>query len=212
MSVIVVSFSIYAWAYQNSDTSNNPSDTDVPDISGIAGIVTDHNSKPVAGMRVSIISGTTGFPEIAVETNEEGYYLIGSVPQGTFEVAVHDKQGNRMCLESVTVRSGEASTLNFVISPLTLFKAVVNGMREVDVLVYIYISDGVTEVEAKQIVKATFIAVMGKNVTRQLDTLTINDSQIKAHYCWGYDENDMGHVFDMDIDLTTLKILVSHCF
>jgi hypothetical protein len=212
MSVIVVSFSIYAWANQHSDMSNNPSDTDMPDIGGIEGTVTDHNGRPIAGMRVSIVSGTTGYPEIAIETNEEGYYLIGSVPLGTFGVAVHDKQGNRICLESVTVRGGEASTLNFAISPLTQFKAVVNGMSEVDVFVRVNISDGLTEVEAKQIVEATFIQVMGKNVTRQLDAITINDSQIKAHYFWGYNENDTGHVFDMDLDLTTLKILVSRCF
>lgn len=81
--------------------------------------MTDYDGKPVAGMRVGIVSGTTAFPEIAVETNEEGYYRIGGVPPGTFEVAVHDRQGNRIGLESVTVRSGKTSTLNFVIPTLT---------------------------------------------------------------------------------------------
>ena len=66
-------------------------------------------------MRVGIFSGTTGFPEIAVETKEGIYYKIGCVPSGTFEVAVHDKQGNRIGLESITVRSGESSILNFQI-------------------------------------------------------------------------------------------------
>lgn len=84
---------------------------------GIEGTVTDRDGKPVAGMRLSIVSGTTGFPEIAVETDGEGHYRIGGVPPGTFEVAVHDKQGNRVGLESVAVRSGETSTLNFTISP-----------------------------------------------------------------------------------------------
>jgi formylglycine-generating enzyme required for sulfatase activity len=83
---------------------------------GIEGTVTDLDSKPVAGMRVGIVSGTTSFPEMAPETNEEGYYQIGSVPPGTFEVAVHDREGNRIGLESVVVRSGETSTLNFTIS------------------------------------------------------------------------------------------------
>jgi hypothetical protein len=81
---------------------------------GIEGTVT-WMEKPAAGMRVGIVSGTTGFPEIAVETNDGGYYQIGSVPPGTFEVAVHDKEGNRIGLESVVVRGGETSTLNFVI-------------------------------------------------------------------------------------------------
>ncbi len=83
---------------------------------GIEGTVTDLDGKPVTGMRVSIVSGTTSFPEMAPETNEEGYYRIGSVPPGTFEVAVHDREGNRIGLESVVVRSGETSTLNFTIS------------------------------------------------------------------------------------------------
>jgi hypothetical protein len=83
---------------------------------GIEGTITDPDGKPVAEMRVGIVSGTTGFPEIAAESNEEGYYQIGSVPPGTFEVAVHDREGNRIGLESVVVRSGETSTLNFTIS------------------------------------------------------------------------------------------------
>ncbi|MFQ6080515.1 MAG: carboxypeptidase-like regulatory domain-containing protein [Candidatus Bathyarchaeia archaeon] len=81
----------------------------------IEGTVTDHDGNSVAGMIVYIVSGTTAFPEIAVKTNEEGYYRIGSVLPGTFEVAVHDRKGNRIGLESVTVRGGETSTLNFVI-------------------------------------------------------------------------------------------------
>ncbi|MFC2062516.1 carboxypeptidase-like regulatory domain-containing protein [Chloroflexota bacterium] len=83
---------------------------------GIEGTITDLDGKPVAGMRVGIVSGTTGFPEIAPETNDEGYYQIGSVPPGTFEVAVHDREGNRIGLGSVVVRSGKTSTLNFTIS------------------------------------------------------------------------------------------------
>ena len=92
------------------------------------------------------------------------------------------------------------------------FKAVVNGMRSVDVFVYVDISDGLTEKEAELIAEATFIQVMGEEVTHRLDTLTFDDTQIEAHYTWGHDENDMGHVFDMTADLTTLQITVSHCF
>ena len=83
---------------------------------GIEGTVTDPDGNPVAGKRVWIVSGTTAFPEMAPETNEEGYYQIGSVPPGTFKLATHDSEGNRIGLESVVVRSGETSTLNFTIS------------------------------------------------------------------------------------------------
>ena len=76
----------------------NDDDDDNEGGSGIEGTVTSINGKPVVGMRVSIVSGTTGFPEIAPETNDEGYYQIGSVPPGTFEVAVTDREGNRISL------------------------------------------------------------------------------------------------------------------
>lgn len=88
------------------------------ELGGIEGTVTNVDGKPVAGMRVSIVSGTTGFPEILALTNEDGYYKIGSVPSGRFEVAVHDREGNRIGLDSVTVRSGETSTLDFTV-PIT---------------------------------------------------------------------------------------------
>lgn len=81
----------------------------------IEGTVTDHVGRPVAGMVVNIVNGTTAFPEMAVTTNEEGYYQIGSVPLGTFEVAVHDRLGNRIGLESVVVRGEETFKLNFFI-------------------------------------------------------------------------------------------------
>jgi hypothetical protein len=83
---------------------------------GIEGTVTDPDGNPVAGMRVWIVSGTTAFPEMAPETNDEGYYRIGSVPPGTFKVAVHDREGDRIGLDSVVVRSGETSTLNLTIA------------------------------------------------------------------------------------------------
>ena len=82
----------------------------------IEGTVTDSDGEPVVGMGVWIVSGTTGFPETAVETNEEGYYQIGSVPSGTFEVAVHERGGNSIAAKSVVVRIKRGiSTLNFVI-------------------------------------------------------------------------------------------------
>jgi hypothetical protein len=189
-----------------------------PLLGGIEGIVTDHDGIPLAGMRVGIVSGTTVYPEITAETNEVGYYLIGSVPYGTFEVAVHDVRGNRMAWECIAVRSGETSTLNFMLhfasSEVTTFKAVVNEMWDVDIAADVDISDGVTRAEVEQIAEATFVEVMGNSwgdVMHRLDMLTCNDTQIIAHYTWGLDENDMGHVFDMTADLTTRLITVTHC-
>ncbi len=79
----------------------------------IQGTVTGADGKPVAGMRVSIVSGTTGFPEILALTNEKGRYTISSVPAGRFEVAVHDMEGKVVASGSVIVRDGETAILDF---------------------------------------------------------------------------------------------------
>ena len=83
---------------------------------GIEGTVSGLDGEPVAGMRVGIISGTAAFPEIGPETDEKGYYQIGGVPPGTFQVAVHDSDGQRVGLKSVDVTSGETATLDFSVS------------------------------------------------------------------------------------------------
>ena len=95
---------------------------------------------------------------------------------------------------------------------VTKFEALVNGMRSLDVFVCVNISDGLTEKEAELIAGTTFIQVKGEYVWRRLDTLTFDDAQIRAHYVWGYDETDLGHIYDMTADLTTLQITVDHCF
>jgi hypothetical protein len=85
------------------------------ELGGIEGIVTDPEGNPLAELRVFIVSGTTSFPEIYAITNEEGRYAIGSVPQGKFEVAVYNTEGERIGLQRVAVREGRTSTLNFVV-------------------------------------------------------------------------------------------------
>ncbi|MCW3980314.1 MAG: hypothetical protein NWF11_02455 [Candidatus Bathyarchaeota archaeon] len=95
---------------------------------------------------------------------------------------------------------------------VTKFEAVVNGMKSMDVFVCVNISDGLTEKEAELIAGTTFIQVKGEYVWHQLNTLTFDDTQISAHYTWGCDETDLGHVYDMTADLTTLQITVDHCY
>ena len=78
---------------------------------GIEGTVVDLQDRPVPGIRVAILSGTAAFPEISPETDEEGYFQIGGVPPGTFQVAAHDRDGREIGLKSVTVTSGETATV-----------------------------------------------------------------------------------------------------
>ena len=109
-------------------------------------------------------------------------------------------------------RGGRAQKDQETPPDVTKFRAIVNGMRNVDVFVCVDLTDGLTENEAELIVGTTFILVMGDYVTDRLDSLVFDDAQITAHYTWGYDESHIGHVFDMTVDLTTLQITVNHCF
>lgn len=86
-----------------------------PRLGTIQGTVTDERGGPVPGIRVGIVSGTAAFPEIGPATDEEGFYRIGSVPPGTFDVAFHNRNGDRIGLDSVTVKGGETSTLDLQI-------------------------------------------------------------------------------------------------
>ncbi len=80
--------------------------------------VKDADGRPVLGMRLGIVNGTAPFPEIAPITNEDGVYRFPAIPPGTFSVAVHDGQGTRIALQSVEVRGGEASKLDFTLPAL----------------------------------------------------------------------------------------------
>ncbi len=85
-------------------------------VGSIEGTVIDADDQPIAGMRVAIASGTVGFPEQLAVTNDTGYYLLGSIPAGTFEVAVHDEQGEQLALGSATVAAGKAAKLDFTVA------------------------------------------------------------------------------------------------
>ena len=112
-----VSIAVFAAAACSQEPeAATPAPTITPARGAIEGIVAEPDGKPLAGMRVSIESGTAPFPEIAPETDAQGHYRLGSVPPGVFDVAVHDRDGNRVGLKSVEVRSAETSTLDFSIS------------------------------------------------------------------------------------------------
>ncbi len=97
-------------------------------------------------------------------------------------------------------------------SDLTTFTAVVNGMRNVSVEVPVDVDDGVTTEEAEVIVEVTFTTVMGPHRVHHVESLTLTGDQLVAHVTWGYDANDLGHVFHMVVDVTPRLITVSHCF
>ena len=95
--------------------------------------------------------------------------------------------------------------------PSTTFNVTRNGGNAPELTMQIDFSDGLNEEEATCIAEAAFIQTMGETVMLRLDTLTFDDQQITAHYTWGYNENDMGHIFDLYADLESLYITITHC-
>ncbi len=96
-------------------------------------------------------------------------------------------------------------------TPSTTFKVILNENQAPDLIAQVDLSNGLTEEEAKKVAEAAFIQTMGEEVLHRLDTITYDDQQITAHYTWGIDETDMGHVFDLDADLSVLQITIMHC-
>jgi hypothetical protein len=106
--------------------------------------------------------------------------------------------------QTFTIRSTEDPT------HLTTFEVILNGNEVPDLTVQVDLGNGLTEEEAKEISEVAFNQTLGDKLHR-LDTITYDDERIIAHYTWGYDENDMGHIFDIAADLTNLKIIIDHC-
>jgi len=88
---------------------------------GVEGIISDELGRPGVGLRVSIVEGSVGFPEIAVLTTEDGFYRIGSVPPGVFTIGVHDEEGERIAQKTFQVVSGETSTVDITLRGLVVY-------------------------------------------------------------------------------------------
>ncbi len=113
-----------------------------------------------------------------------------------------------------TTPTGESDTSEQETAPAdsTVFRAIVNEVQELDVVVPVNVVDGLTREEAEQIAEATFVKVKGEEILHRLDSLTLDENSIEAHYTWGLNEGDMGHFFDITVDITSRLITVTHCF
>ncbi|MBC8223841.1 carboxypeptidase regulatory-like domain-containing protein [Candidatus Bathyarchaeota archaeon] len=80
---------------------------------GVEGVVSDDSGNPLPGYSVSIIRGSAGFPEIAAITGTDGHYSIGGVPPGVFTLGVRGETGELLAEDTVFVRGGETSSLDF---------------------------------------------------------------------------------------------------
>ena len=88
---------------------------------GVEGIITDELGRALSGLRVSIIDGSVGFPEIAPMTGEDGLYQIGSIPPGTFTIGVHDEQGEILGQKTFQVESGKTSTVDIALRGFLIY-------------------------------------------------------------------------------------------
>ena len=94
--------------------------------------------------------------------------------------------------------------------PSTTFDVILNGNEAPDLTLQVDLTNGLTEDEAKNIAEAAFVRTLEGKLHR-LDNITYDNQQIVAHYTWGYDENDMGHIFDITAEITKLQITIVHC-
>jgi len=106
--------------------------------------------------------------------------------------------------QKLTITKTEAST------PSTTFEVILNGNEAPELTIQVDLENGLTEDEAKNIAETAFVRTLEGKLHR-LDSITYDDEQIVAHYTWGYDENDLGHIFDITAELTNLKITIVHC-
>ena len=71
--------------------------------------------------------------------------------------------------------------------------------------------NGIDSDEATKIADVTFEFVMGQKVVRVLESLNTALGFVEAHYIWGYNAEDLVHIFDMKANLWTGTIEVTHC-
>jgi len=158
-------------------------------------------------------------------TNPTLLVPIGKLSPGEYKVEIHivsyiltfDDQGNpiyrpimtfkeEVWTKTLRVTSSQAPAIS------TTFKVVVNTNPFSDLTVPVELSTGLTQEKAELIAKATFVHVKGEETLFRLDDLTFIDKELTARFTWGIHENDMGHIFELTVDLTTLQITVNHCF
>lgn len=179
---------------------------------------------PIFRFQVNVTDPGEGVMVTQALTNPLVLVPIGKLTPGEYNVEVYvtwfilniDEEGNTyytpimtfapiIWKQTLTISSTEDPT------PSTTFKVILNGNQAPDLTAQVDLSNGLTEEEAKKIAEAAFIQTMGEKVLHRLDTITYDDQQITAHYTWGIDENDMGHIFDLNADLSALQITITHC-
>ena len=108
---------------------------------GVEGVVSEDRGNPLPGYSVSIIKGSAGFPEIAAITGTDGHYSIGGVPPGVFTLGVRDETGELLAEDTVFVRGGETSRLDFSVRGEILYDPS-GGVGLFEEVIHIIATDG----------------------------------------------------------------------
>lgn len=82
----------------------------------IIGKVMDQEGNPIQKIKISIIKGTTIFPNITPETNKEGEFEFLGILPGTFTVAATD-ENDRIQTTIINVKLGDNNSINFILLP-----------------------------------------------------------------------------------------------
>lgn len=94
-----------------------PSDVSAQDFrASVVGRVTDSTSAPIVGARVTATNLGTSTPSNTV-TNEEGNYVIASLPPGRYRIEVEQRNFKRYIREGVTLEIGDNPTLDVTLEP-----------------------------------------------------------------------------------------------
>ncbi len=150
---------------------------------------------------------------------------IGKLSPGEYQIEVNvvwfiqnfDDQGNVLYQPVMTFKE-IVWTQNLTITtpqgtiPTANFEVNVNENPFSDLVVAADLTQPVTKQVAQKIADAVFVHVKGENTLYQLNSITFNSEEIIADYVWGYNQEDMSHVFELNVDLVNLKVDVNHCF
>jgi hypothetical protein len=110
------------------------------DPGGVEGFITDELGRGIPGLRVSIIDGSVGFPEITASTSETGYYQIGSVSRGTFTIGIHDEQGDLLGEKTFKVERGKTSSVDIALRGFVVYDSY-GGVDIFDEGIYVIATD-----------------------------------------------------------------------
>ena len=107
---------------------------------GIEGTVIEEGGHPLAGMEVVILGGDNEPTTASTRTDTEGRYRIENTVPGTYDVAVFDRAGERLAVQSVTVAGGEDCLLDITLPmevtlvPRSVFGASLQGRQTLEEL------------------------------------------------------------------------------